>query len=87
MFSGAVYEAKSICLKVGDIVLLYSDGIPESRNSDDTEYTMDRLVTLLHRHAQLPAAEIRSAISIDAKGFIGNSPQCDDQTLVVIKRV
>jgi sigma-B regulation protein RsbU (phosphoserine phosphatase) len=87
MFSGAAYEAKSICLKAGDIVLLYSDGIPESRNSGGTEYTMDRLVSLLRRHKQLPAAEIVAAISIDAKGFIGNSPQCDDQTLVVVKRV
>lgn len=86
MFSGAVYEAKSIRLEAGDIVLIYSDGIPDSRNAEDEEYTMERLVSLLRRHARLPAAEIAAAISIDAKRFIGEARQFDDQTLVVIKK-
>jgi len=86
MFSGAVYEAKSIRLDAGDIVLIYSDGIPDSRNAEDEEYTMERLVSLLRRHARLPAAEIAAAISIDAKRFIGEAQQFDDQTLVVIKK-
>ncbi len=86
MFSSAVYEAKSVRLKPGDIILLYTDGIPESRNADGAEYTMDRLVSLLRRSAQLPAAEITAAIAADAKSFISGSRQCDDQTLVVIKK-
>ncbi|MCX6564452.1 MAG: PP2C family protein-serine/threonine phosphatase [Candidatus Aminicenantes bacterium] len=86
MFSGAVYEAKSVRLKSGDIALLYTDGIPESRNADGAEYSMERLVSLLRRHARLPAAEIVAAIAADAKGFIRDARQCDDQTLVVIKR-
>ncbi|MFC2156278.1 PP2C family protein-serine/threonine phosphatase [Acidobacteriota bacterium] len=87
MFSGAAYEAKSICLKPGDILLLFSDGIPDSRNLEEAEYTMDRLVSLLRRQSKQPAAEIMAAISKDVMDFIGNSPRFDDQTLVVVKRV
>jgi serine phosphatase RsbU (regulator of sigma subunit) len=86
MFPGAMYEAKSTPLKQGDIALIYTDGITDSRNTDDAEYTTDRLVSLLRRHAQLPAAGIATAIADDAVRFRGDARQFDDQTLVVIKR-
>ncbi len=86
MFSGAVYEAKSIRLKPGDVVVLYTDGIPESRNSDNAEYSMDRLISLLRLHAPLAAAAIVAAVTADAKRFIGQARPFDDQTLVAIKK-
>jgi len=86
MFPGAIYEAKSTALKPGDIALIYTDGITDSRNIDDAEYTTDRLVSLLRRHAQLSAAEISAVIADDGKRFRGDARQFDDQTLVVIKK-
>ena len=86
MFPGAVFEAKSVRMKEGDIALLYSDGIPDNRNADNAEYSMDRLISLLRRLAHLSAAEIVAAIAKDAKSFIGDARQFDDQTLVVVKR-
>jgi serine phosphatase RsbU (regulator of sigma subunit) len=86
MFPGAMYEAKSTPLKPGDVALIYTDGIPDSRNTDDAEYATDRMISLLRRHAKLPAAEIVAAIADDAALFRGDARQFDDQTLVVIKR-
>ncbi len=86
MFPGAGYEAKSVRLEEGDVLLLYSDGIPDSRNADNAEYTLDRLISLLRSCAGLRAAEILAAIAADTKRFIGAAPRFDDQTLVVIKR-
>ena len=86
MFPGVAFEAKSVRMKEGDIALLYSDGIPDSRNADDAEYSLDRLVSLLRSLAHLSGAEIVAAIAEDAKSFIGDARQFDDQTLVVVKR-
>jgi sigma-B regulation protein RsbU (phosphoserine phosphatase) len=86
MFSGAVYETKTVQLRRGDILLLYSDGIPESRNAEGAEYAMDRLISLLRCSAHLTAAGIAAAVTGDAKSFIRGAQQGDDQTLVVIKR-
>jgi serine phosphatase RsbU (regulator of sigma subunit) len=86
MFPGARYEAKAVRLGEGDILLLYSDGIPDSRNAEGADYTLDRLISLLRSNAGLRAADILSAIATDAKLFIGAAPRFDDQTLVVIKR-
>ena len=86
MFPGATYEVKSVRLNEGDVLLLYSDGVPDGRNADDAEYTLDRLVSLLRSNAGLKAAGILAAITDDAKHFIGEAPRFDDQTLVVIKK-
>jgi len=86
MFPGAVYEAKTVRLGEGDILFLYSDGIPDSRNAAGAEYTLDRLISLLRSNAGLRAADILSAVAADAKLFIGEAPRFDDQTLVVIKK-
>lgn len=86
MFPGVAFEAKSVRMKEGDIALLYSDGIPDSRNADNVEYSLDRLVSLLRSLAHLSGAEIVAAIAEDAKSFIGDARQFDDQTLVVVKR-
>jgi serine phosphatase RsbU (regulator of sigma subunit) len=86
MFPGATYEAKSIKLYEGDILLLYSDGIPDARNDDGAEYALDRLISLLRSKAGFVAAGILAAIADDAKRFIGDAPPFDDQTLVVIKK-
>ena len=86
MFPGAVFEAKSLRLGEGDILLLYSDGIPDARNGDGAEYTLDRLITLLRSSASEAAAGILAAVTEDAKRFIGDAPAFDDRTLVVIKK-
>jgi len=86
MFSGAVYEAKSIRLGEGDILLLYSDGIPDARNGEGAEYTLDRLISLLHSNAVRAAADIVAAVTDDADRFIGDAPVFDDRTIVVVKK-
>ena len=87
MFPGATYEAKSVRLDEGDVLLLYSDGIPDGRNSEGAEYTLDRLISILRSNAASAAASILAAITDDTKGFIGEAPRFDDQTLVVIKKL
>jgi serine phosphatase RsbU (regulator of sigma subunit) len=86
MFAGAAFEQKTVRLNPGDIAVLYTDGIPDSRNADDAEYTLDRLVSIVRLNARRPAAEITAAITGDVRRFVGEARQFDDQTLVVIKR-
>lgn len=86
MFAGSVYEVKSIRLQAGDVVVLYTDGIPDCRDADEAEYSMERMAALLRLTARESAAAIVAAVTADVKSFIGRARQFDDQTLVVIKR-
>lgn len=71
----------------GDVFVLYSDGLTEAPNEEDTEFSSARLadaVRALHLH---PAKEINDGILDGLRRFTGETPARDDFTLVTVKRV
>ena len=78
-------EEKSIEFGDGDIFVLISDGLSEAVNAkreDFGEYRITETITRLHG---LSAGELKASILNEVQKFAGNSPQHDDQTLVVVK--
>ena len=69
-----------------DVLVLYTDGIIEARNSKlDEEFGYERLEKCLDKYKSLSAEEIKEAIFKDLKEFIKEGTKVDDMTLVVIK--
>ena len=79
------YKEKSVNLHKGDMLLFYTDGIIETRNSADEEFGFDRFEDLLRKHWNLPAQDIRDNIIEEIDTFSEGNPQFDDITLIVIK--
>lgn len=72
----------------GDVVLLYTDGITEGKNSDGDMYTVERLIQSFQTHGhKATAVGIFDAISKDFANFILDAPQEDDITLIITKRI
>ena len=80
-----VYEEMAVKLKKGDIVVFYTDGIPEAKNEKDEFYGFDRFKALAASIVGTSAKEIRDRLLEDVKLFSGKSPQYDDMTIVVVK--
>lgn len=78
-------EATQDQLSEGQIVLVGTDGIWETRNSDNDEYGKDRLQEVIRAHRNEPAARISDAITDALKHFRGDSHQDDDITFVLVK--
>jgi serine phosphatase RsbU (regulator of sigma subunit) len=81
------YRHSSLELRGGDVLLLFTDGLPEARNFGDEAFNRQRA-----RQAALAACRLGS--SADAIGkhllwqmrrFTGLQTRCDDLTLVTIK--
>lgn len=72
-------------LQPGDAVVLYTDGITESRNRDKQAYGVERLCEVLGRHWDQSAEQIQQAVIRDVLLHIGEHKAHDDLTLVVIK--
>ena len=69
-----------------DVMVVYTDGIVEARNPDQTEeYGEDRLKYMLEQTYHLEAEDIKCAIINDLEDFTGPDNLYDDQTLLVIK--
>lgn len=80
------YVQSETKLEPGDICILYTDGITEARNIEKEEFTLDRLKEVIKTNADGKSAiEIGEAVKTALYEFVGDAPQHDDQTLVILK--
>jgi serine phosphatase RsbU (regulator of sigma subunit) len=86
MFPGASFESGSIQLKSEDIAVLFTDGIPEGRNTAQEEYSEERLRNLIINQRDLSVSQLSAKIFEDVEAFTSGTDQADDITLVIIKR-
>jgi serine phosphatase RsbU (regulator of sigma subunit) len=75
-----------IQLNVGDVVVLYTDGITEAENNLGEYYGLERLCKMVQKNYQSSAKEIRKRLIQDLHQHIGNHKIYDDITLVIIKQ-
>ena len=80
----SVTTDSEIQLEVGDVLLLYTDGITEAMNDAGEQYGLDRLVQMLEQTRDEPSVAIHARIWSDVKRWM--VAQEDDVTLIVIRR-
>ncbi|QUV84519.1 SpoIIE family protein phosphatase [Chloracidobacterium aggregatum] len=68
-----------------DVLVMYSDGIPELKNRTGNYFGYDGLEAVIHRHVHLPARELCETIVEKALTFASGSIPEDDITVVVVK--
>ena len=69
----------------GDKILLYTDGVTEALNAQGERFSLPRLKEAFIRHGQKSADELTLSVKDDVYSFIGDHPQYDDITLVVLE--
>ncbi len=81
-----LWGKESIQIQPGDLLVLYTDGIPDAQNSQG-EFYEDRLLREVMRTSQAQGAqEVQDSILASIQDFIGSAPQFDDITLIVLER-
>lgn len=73
-------------LCIGDALVLYTDGLSESRNLVGDDYGDRRLTRILKTLGGRSASEVKELIVADVQAFVGNPHQTDDITVVVVRR-
>jgi len=81
------FEEEIVPVGLGDLLVIFSDGITEAFDIDENQFGEKRLEEVIERHKLEPAAAIIEHIVEAVQEFAGEAPQADDLTLVVIKRV
>jgi phosphoserine phosphatase RsbU/P len=87
ILSIAPYGEERARIERGDMLVLFSDGVSEATNQNYDEFGEDRMIEVLRRHRDAPAAEIVEAVTKALGEFAAGAPQADDITLVVAKRL
>jgi sigma-B regulation protein RsbU (phosphoserine phosphatase) len=82
----ASWEAKSIGLAHGDTLIMYTDGITEAQNLQDEFFGDNRLLATTQYNLSASALAIQNAVLAAVDRFSDAGAQCDDETLLIIKR-
>src|SRR5439155_7440814 len=85
MFPEMEYEEATVELFSGDVLLAFTDGVPEAHNPENEEFGEERLQQLLRRSVHLPSNEISARLSAEMKDWIRDAEQYDDLTFIVLK--
>ncbi|MFN2531531.1 MAG: PP2C family protein-serine/threonine phosphatase [Pyrinomonadaceae bacterium] len=81
----APYEAGSIQLGPGDVLLTYSDGVLESLNKTQEEFGVKRLEEQFRSLQSFPAETILFSILAGVQDFAAAQPIVDDMSLAVVR--
>jgi sigma-B regulation protein RsbU (phosphoserine phosphatase) len=80
------YGEASIRFEPGSVLVICSDGISEAVNRKEEQFGEERLGAFLREHRHQSAEELLNGVLSAVKQHIGNTPQFDDITIVVVKR-
>jgi len=80
-----ILEEETIRLNAGDLYLFFTDGISEAMNVHDDCFGEHRLGELVENHAHLPSDELRERMLREIASFVGDAPQHDDMTMILLK--
>lgn len=81
------YHAFSTRLEPGDLLLLYTDGITEARNTAGEFFAEERLYAVLAAHAREGCTAVIRAVNEALKTFTEGKEQSDDITLLALRRL
>jgi sigma-B regulation protein RsbU (phosphoserine phosphatase) len=85
VFPELAYQQGRLELKIGDVLIAYTDGLSEAINAQYEEWGSERILQAAQETAQLPAREIVSQLINGADQFTAGAPQNDDLTIIVVK--
>ena len=89
--SGSVFDRLTVDFAVplerNDCLVLYTDGVTETLNSEGDEFGVDRMMQSVRASANHGAQAIVKRIIEDVREFTGSVPQNDDITLIAIHKI
>jgi len=80
------WEQAVVQLAPGEMLLLYTDGITEAQNRQEAFFGEKRLLEVAQASAGCSAQGMQDALIAEVREFVGDAPQFDDITLMVVAR-
>jgi len=81
----ANYEAASVALEPGDWLIIFTDGLVEAENAKQEEYGETQVLNVINTSAAYTPAEMLKRLLAELDLFVGQTPQHDDVTCLLIK--
>ena len=86
IFADSPYQTGATRLDNGDWLVIFTDGIVEAENAKQEEYGEPQLIRLVDRESGSAPTELLRSLLVELDQFVGNTPQHDDMTCLLLKR-
>jgi len=86
VFDEATWSRGYIKIRAGDALVLYTDGITDAQNMAEECFGLERLKEAVKKNHKKPAKELHELLLKEVCDWVGDAPQFDDITLMVIVR-
>ena len=80
-----VLEETEVPLTSGDVFVFFTDGISEAMNARGELFGEDRLKEVLQGDGIPTSEDLRDRVLEEVRRFVGEAPQHDDMTMVVLR--
>ena len=87
MFPDMDWQQATIQLAPSDVLVMYTDGVPEAENIDRAEFGEAPMITAVRTHINEPVTVMETTVIDAIHEFVGQAPQFDDITLMIVKRL
>ena len=82
---GVKYTEYELQLDPGDMLFLYTDGVPEATDADHGLFGTVRMLSALNSVKTGRTTDVLEAVSAAVDAFVDGSPQFDDMTMLCLK--
>jgi len=83
----APFQQQTVQMAPGDLMLLYTDGVPDATQASGERFEMPRLRRLLREEGSGTAQDVLSNLASTVASFTGECEQFDDMAMVVTRRL
>lgn len=83
--AAADYHSEPIAIEPGDLLVIFTDGLPEAVNTAGEEYGEVRLQNRVEHFTNEPAAAVLAAVMADVDAYVGPARQHDDITCMAVR--
>lgn len=80
------FPTVNFSMEINDILICFTDGITESTNTKNKEFSKYRIMEIVQENSKLNSSQIVQAIINEFEEFTKNTVIRDDITLIVLKR-
>ena len=79
------YQAGAVSLAPGDWLVIFTDGLVEAENAQQQEYGEARLLAAMDANKSVEPGDMLKRLMAELDLFVGNTPQHDDVTCMLLK--
>jgi phosphoserine phosphatase RsbU/P len=80
-----LYLSGEVVMQTGDCLAAFTDGVIEAENNAQQEYGEHRFIAMLNSGVMLTPAMLLNRIMVDLDHFVGDAPQHDDITCILLR--